>query len=197
MWEEAANRVNRGEISAKFKEGMESMFALSSKVTILKQVKGGIFDETLYGSIRKTDTAAQLAIPNVTHRRNADYFRASETLSALPVRDNSNNGIPLNTYAIQATYLTFLIDGAIAFYALTEHGLHLTDAAACSTLDFAVRFHEDEFDFQDFHLREMRTYSASRERTFSEALVWDLKGKLIASATQQCVLRPKKEKAKM
>ncbi|UZJ55771.1 hypothetical protein CBS101457_005091 [Exobasidium rhododendri] len=192
-------RMESGEIPLTIKDEFERSFTLSSKVTLSKIVKGDILHETVYGVMKRTDTPYQLATPDVTQRRNADYFKAKDTLTpTLSSSSPADGSLPMSEYALQASYLAFLIDGAIAFYPLVEHGLRLQDAGACSTLDFAVRFHEDELDFyRDYHLREIRTFCASRERTFNEALVWNLDGKLIASVTQQCIARPKKSTARL
>lgn len=190
LFTEVSDRVKRGELDAKVQERLLGTFALIDQVSTLRNVKGGIIEESVVGILRRKGTPYQVEVPDITKRRNVDYFKARETLTPIPANDDS---LPLNEEALQASYLAFLIDGALAFYPLIESGMALHDAGACSTLDFAIRYHDDETDyFNNFHLREMRTYCASRERTFNEALIWDLDGKLTASVSQQCVLRPKK-----
>jgi acyl-CoA thioesterase II len=193
----AEERAKSGKISQDSFKALTAVFGLSRKVSIGKQVTGGIFDETNYGITPRSDSGKQMAIPDVTQRRNVDYFKARDTLIPTESRDKDDGSLPLLAQAIQASYLAFVLDGALAFYPLSENGLALQDAGACSTLDFALRFHDDEYDMQDWHTREMRTYCADRERTFSEALLYNMKGKLVVSTTQQCVLRPKAVKANL
>lgn len=189
--DDVSERIQRGEVDERTQQMLEGTFGLSAKVTNAKLIKGGIFDETLFGIVPRTDTREQLAIPDVTQRRAADWFQAKETLTPPPVSAHAS-WLPTTAYALNASYLAFVADGALAFLPLSQHGLTLSDAAACSTLDFALRFHDDDLDFTRHHLREMRTHCAGRERTYSEAFVWDLDGRLVASMSQQCVLRPSK-----
>jgi acyl-CoA thioesterase II len=191
LWEVAEGRVKRGAMSERDFDALKFVFGLSRKVSTSKMITGGIFDETSYGIVPKRDTAKQLSTPDLTQRRNVDYFKARDTLVPTESKDKSDGSLPLMASAIQASYLAFVLDGALAFYPLSENGLALQDAGACSTLDFALRFHDDEYDLQDWHCREMRTYCADRDRTFSESLLYNLQGKLMVSTTQQCVLRSK------
>lgn len=191
-FEVADKRLKSGAVKERDVKGLKATFGLLNKVADCRNNKGDIFDETLTGIIGKSDTAQQKAIPDLTKRRNMDYFRSKETLE--PIKEEREGALPMMMSALQASFAGFMLDGALSFYPLTQSGLRLTDAGACSTLDFALRFHDDEFDLQEYHLREMRTYCADRNRTFNEALLWNKDGKLIASMSQQCVLRAKPAK---
>ena len=74
---------------------------------------------------------------------------------------------------------------------LSHNGMFLDDAGACSTLDFSLRVMVERLDLGKWHLRELRTNAGGGARTFSECDVWDEAGRLVASMSQQCVLRPK------
>lgn len=78
-----------------------------------------------------------------------------------------------------------------SFIPLSFSNLFLQDAGACSTLDFALRFHTDALDMNKWHMEEMRTITGDYGRTYSEGLLWSEDGKLVASMSQQSVLRPK------
>jgi acyl-CoA thioesterase II len=193
IFEAGDEKLKAGKVTRRQHQALRGTFSLLGKVAVCKNVKGSIFDETMLGIDAKSDTHQQQANPDVTQRRNADYLRAREILVPIIATTDS---LAMSSYAIQASFIGFMLDAALAFYPLSQQGLRLIDAGACSTLDFALRFHEDEYDLQEYHLREMRSYCANRDRTFSEALLWDKEGKLIASMSQQCVLRSKQSSIK-
>lgn len=184
--------VKSGDIPGEVLENdtYNAMFGIFKKVSENYLIKGDILRETLFGVVPKLNTAQQRNLPDLTQRRSADYLRAKETLKPISPSDGA---LPMTARSVQASFISFMIDGAIAFYPLVESGLGFSDYGACSSLDFAFRLHDDDYDFSQLHLREMRTYCGDRQRTFNEALVWNLEGKLIASVTQQSVLRPKSD----
>lgn len=195
VFEAADEKEKSGDRKAKEVQALKKTFGLLNKVSDCRNHKGDILDETLTGIVARSDTAQQKAIPDLTRRRNRDYFRSKETLKpAEVVHEDGKGALPMMLPALQASFAGFMLDGALSFYPLTQSGLSLIDAGACSTLDFALRFHDDDYDLQEYHLREMRTYCADRDRTFNEALLWNKDGKLIASMSQQCVLRAKPAK---
>ena len=53
----------------------------------------------------------------------------------------------------------------------------------------------DHLDCNNWHLREFKSTAASSGRTFYEGKVWDGKGRLVASFTQQDIARPKRRVA--
>jgi acyl-CoA thioesterase len=187
----AQDKQKAGTISSDTLREFQDSFGLSERVTDTRIVPGGIFAETLYGIDPRVDTKEQLEQPDVTKRRPADYFRSLYKLEGSTGAAQGDEAIPLRRYALQASYLCFTMDGALAFMPLSQHGLRLQDASACSTVDFAMRFHQEDLPVDaEYHLREMRTYSSAHERTFNEALVFDQSGtKLVASSTQTCILR--------
>ena len=94
----------------------------------------------------------------------------------------------------QLASLAFFMDGAISFAPLVFTGMFLDDAAACSSLDFALRVFSNDVRGEEWGLKEIRTYVGAGGRTFSEGRLWDEEGRCIASMTQQSILRPKKGK---
>lgn len=79
---------------------------------------------------------------------NYDWFKVkqslqptSKTQEKIPLRSDPNR-----SDAIDASLLTFILDGAIAFIPLTFSHRFLNHAKACSSLDFSLRFHLDDLD---------------------------------------------------
>jgi acyl-CoA thioesterase len=89
------------------------------------------------------------------------------------------------------------MDSAVSFTPLALSGMYLDDAAACSSLDFSLRIFSNRIAMEDWHLREWRTHASGEGRTFSESRVWDERGGLVASMSQQSILRAFPEKAKL
>ena len=67
-----------------------------------------------------------------------------------------------------------------------------------STLDFAIRFHIDELDANQWHLRESKSSTSNDQRNYIEEQLWQEKpGQefvLVATVTQSCVLRGVRQK---
>jgi acyl-CoA thioesterase len=57
-----------------------------------------------------------------------------------------------------------------------------------SSLDFALRIFT-KIDMNEWTLRERRTTRAGGSRSYTEGRLWNEKGELLASMTQQCILR--------
>ncbi|KAI5455975.1 thioesterase-like superfamily-domain-containing protein [Mariannaea sp. PMI_226] len=95
----------------------------------------------------------------------------------------------LSSAAENMAAMAFLMDGALSFLPLTHNHLWLEDAAACSSLDFALRIFTPDVNMESWHIKERTTSRAGYGRTFSEGNLWDDKGNLVASMTQQSILR--------
>lgn len=83
------------------------------------------------------------------------------------------------------------MDRGLAYIPADHSGYELLDASACATLDFALRIFRPQITLRNWHVSEQRTAVANKARAFSEGQVWDENGNLIASMTQQTMLRPK------
>ncbi|KAJ5155965.1 hypothetical protein N7492_008768 [Penicillium capsulatum] len=93
---------------------------------------------------------------------------------------------PLETEAENVAALAFYMDKGIAYLPARHNGHDLFEAQACATLDFSLRF-----DLRQWHVMEQETIVAGNARAFGEGRVWDESGSLLASMTQQTLLRPK------
>ncbi|KAB8264308.1 thioesterase-like superfamily-domain-containing protein [Aspergillus pseudonomiae] len=98
---------------------------------------------------------------------------------------------PLESEAEHISALAFYMDKGLAYIPANHSGYALTDASACATLDFSLRLFTHGIDLRQWHLTEATTSVAGNARAFSEGRVWDENGRLVASMTQQTLLRPK------
>jgi acyl-CoA thioesterase len=89
--------------------------------------------------------------------------------------------------------LAFLMDGGLAFLPLVHEKITMSDTHAWSSLDFALRLFRPKIHMNDWHIRERVSHAAGVGRTFSESRIWDEQGTLVASMTQQSILRLKPE----
>lgn len=101
--------------------------------------------------------------------------------------------VKLESSAANFAALAFLMDGALSFIPMTHGNMWFEDVGACSTLDFALRIFVPEVDMESWTLKERFTSRGGSARSYSEGRLWDDKGQLVASMTQQSILRPKKE----
>jgi acyl-CoA thioesterase II len=97
---------------------------------------------------------------------------------------------PSRSYTEQICTIAFHMDGAISFIPLTHNKLFLSDVKACSSLDFALRFFDNDPDFNNWHLREISTVTGGGGRTYSTSRLFNEAGKLVAEMSQQSIMRP-------
>ena len=134
----------------------------------------GVGGQNLLG-MAKTVQTTQEELP-LTERTSAEWLRSRHQL---------------NTVADHVSSVSYIMDGALSFIPLTHNHLFLDDAGACSSLDFALRFFDTEVNLNQWHLRELKTICGAEGLTYSESRLWNSGGRLVASMTQQSILRPK------
>lgn len=179
---ETASKLHAaGKVNKEFHDLYAKAFSVSASLFDVRPCLEGIFAQNLSG-LAKNLPHTQDDLP-LTSRTTADWFRSSEHL-------------PTPTDNLAA--LTFYSDGALSFCPLSFSHLYLDDSAACSSLDFALRFFRD-VDVNQWHLREISTHAGSEGRTFSECWIWDEQGRAVASMSQQSIMRvlPPQEKGKL
>lgn len=144
----------------------------------------GVGGQNLYGMAKHLKTS-QDELP-ITAKTSADWFKAREPESLAK---------PAENFAL----LGFIMDAAISFIPLTHNHQFLDDSAACSSLDFALRFFKggSNLRMQDWHLREVKTIVAAEGRTYSDSQIWDEQGNMVASMSQQSIMRVKPSNAKI
>lgn len=179
--ESAAALLATRKVDKESHDAYAKAFQVLSSLFEARPCPEGIFPQTLSG-LAKHLPHTQDNLP-ITSRTTADWFRSREHLP---------------TPTDNLTALTFYSDGALSFCPLSFSHLYLDDSAACSSLDFALRFFRD-VDVNQWHLREISTNAGSEGRTFSECWIWDEQGRAVATMSQQSIMRvlPQKEKAKL
>lgn len=177
--EAAANLLASGKISKSQHDAFAKTFAVNASLFTVHPCPEGIFAQNLTG-LAKTLPHSQDALP-LSSRTTADWFHSAT---------------PLATPIDHLAALAFYSDGALSFCPLSFSHLYLDDSAACSSLDFALRFFGD-VDLEKWNLREISTNAGSGGRTFSECWIWDEQGKAVASMSQQSIMRVLPEKGKL
>lgn len=129
-------------------------------------------------------------------RRSFDWLSMRDKIpSALgtdPVRPTRDvpDMLPIQPVIAHAASMAFALDGAMPFIPLGLAKKNLIEASAASTLEFATRFNSDILDMNQYHLREIKPIHAGWGRTYNEARLFDTRGRLVATCTQQGVLKP-------
>jgi acyl-CoA thioesterase II len=187
--EKIKNRVKNGDLNPNVENTYITNFKLFERLFDSKMPSGSPLTENVFG-IDKTRKISQDHLP-LTSKRTLDYFRSKRSLKAL-VSFPDTNTLPISSSCLNFASLAFAMDAIIAFVPLSLSHHFLPDVAACSSLDFALRFHTEIIDMGSWHLRELRTVVGDFGRTFNEARVWDESGRLVATMSQQDILRPHK-----
>jgi len=98
--------------------------------------------------------------------------------------------------ALQQCVLAYASDMGILDTATKPHGVNwFTGGVQMASLDHAMWFHEP-FDMEDWLLYSMDSPSASGARGFTRGEVFTRDGKLVASVTQEGLMRPREPKFK-
>jgi acyl-CoA thioesterase-2 len=98
--------------------------------------------------------------------------------------------------AMQQCVLAYASDMGILDTATKPHGVNwFTGGVQMASLDHAMWFHEP-FDMEDWVLYSMDSPSASGSRGFNRGEVFTRDGKLVASVTQEGLIRPRESKFK-
>ncbi|KAF7507671.1 hypothetical protein GJ744_010224 [Endocarpon pusillum] len=181
------DRVMDGALHPNVEKAYTANFRLFETLFEYKMPPDAPLSENVMG-IDKTRKTSQDHLP-LTSKRHLDYFRirqnTSSTFSPL-----DPDALPISSACLHFAALAFALDAAIAFIPLSLSHNFLPDVAACSSLDFALRFHIDVMDAGRWHLREIRTLVGDYGRTYNESRLWNEKGRLVATMSQQDILRP-------
>ncbi|KAJ4408318.1 hypothetical protein N0V91_003322 [Didymella pomorum] len=175
----AAQLLKDGKVGQQTHAAYTKAFTVTASLFECHPCPEGIFAQNLSG-MAKSLPHSQDSLP-LTSRTTADWFRSATPLSN-----------PIDNLAA----LTFYSDGALSFCPLSFTHLYLDDSAACSSLDFALRFFRD-VDVEKWHLREISTHAGSEGRTFSESWIWDEQGRAVATMSQQSIMRVLPAKGKL
>lgn len=168
--------TKRGDISEKRAQGFLKMFGVALEHFESRYCTNGVAGQNL-GGAAKTLSTTQEHLP-ISAKTSAEWQKTNVQLEGV------NNNMAA---------LAFLMDGALSFLPLSHGHLWFEDVAACSTLDFAFRIFTPDIDLNSWHLRERTTSRGGAGRTCSEGRLWDDKGNLVASTSQQSIMRLQKD----
>lgn len=173
------NLLKNGTVTEENIENGNKFFRLLGRFFQHRPCPESLWSQNLSGIAKHVKTTQDHL--SLTEKSSADWFRLLDTETAKG---------PAEHFAS----LALLMDVALAFIPLAHNHQFLEDAAACSSLDFALRFFKkgEELDMGKWHLREMKTINGAEGRTYSEAQIWTEGGDMVASMTQQSIMRAHK-----
>ena len=154
-------------------------FSANAELFESRYCTNGVSGQNL-GGVAKHAPTMQDNLP-ITSRTSAEWQRAL---------------CELKTPAENFAALAFLMDAALSFLPLTFMNMFLDDVGACASLDFALRMFTGDLRLQDWLLKERSTSRGGEGRTYSEGRVFDERGQMVASMTQQSIMRAKPEPKK-
>lgn len=166
--------IKEGKVTAKQFERFKAIFEGDERFFERRFPPESMATQNLNG-MAKAATTTQDHLP-ITARSSADWYRIREDLSS--EKD-------------QIASLLFLMDEMLSSLPLAHTHQFVDDVGACSTLDFAIRVFRPEVNLKQWHLCERTTSAAGYGRTFSEGRLWNEEGHMVASVTQQGIMRPK------
>lgn len=173
----AGSYRDRGVISTKEHDALIKTFKSSVEHFDTRYCLNGVAGQNLSGVARSLPTTQDKR--PLTDKLSAEWQRTWTPLPSTEVKHGA---------------LGFLMDGALSFLPLSHSHMWFDDVGACSSLDFALRLFVPVVDLGKWHLRERRTHRGGGGRTFSESRLFDESGNMVASMTQQSIMRGKAEK---
>ena len=176
--ENRQSSMERGIASKKVVQLHRTLFGLGDRFFDRRTCPEGVITQTLTGLADKGTPTTQDHL-SISSKTSSDYFRSKH---------------PLATPAQHASALAFVMDMGTSFLPLVHNGQSLTEVAAQSSLDFALRIFTNDVDLNTWSLREMSTVTGGDGRTYTEVQVWDSRGRMLCNMTQQSILRPKMAK---
>ncbi|CAF9941516.1 hypothetical protein IMSHALPRED_002764 [Imshaugia aleurites] len=171
--------MERGLISKETMQMHKQLFGLGERLFDQHPCPEGISTQNLIGMAKKGTSTTQDHLP-LPSKTSSDYFRSKHLLK---------------TPAQHISALAFVMDMGLSFVPLAHTEQALDEVAAQSSLDFALRIFTNEVDLNTWNMREWSTVVGGDGRTYTEVEVWDRDGKMLCNMTQQCILRPKMNKA--
>ncbi|CAM1501478.1 Fc.00g034620.m01.CDS01 [Cosmosporella sp. VM-42] len=170
---------DRGDVTGAQVQAFKQSFGVSADFFETRYCVNGVSSQNLAGSAKDVPTTQDNR--PITAKTSVEWQRTKQAL------DSAGGNLAA---------LAFLMDGALSFLPLTHNHLWFEDTAACSSLDFAFRVFTTDVKLDSWHLREKVTSRGGGGRTYSEGRLWDEQGNLVASMSQQSILRMKKDSAK-
>lgn len=170
--------VAQGKVNKKQAAVLTSTFGLMASYFEQRLLPEGHSSQKMLG-FAKHEPTTQDHLP-LTDKFSAEWLQAKTKMT---------------TQAENIAALAFNMDGGLSFLPLIHDDKFLDDAGDCSSLDFALRIFSPQVDLNSWHLKERKTIAGGHGRTYSEARLFDQKGKLVAIESQQGIMRPRRAKA--
>jgi acyl-CoA thioesterase II len=164
--------LDKGNITVDQGMAFTKTFAANADFFETRYCTDGVSAQNLAGAAKATITTQDDR--SITDKVSAEWQRALG---------------PLETSVENMSALAFLMDGALSFLPLTHNHMWFDDTAACSTLDFALRIFVPEIKMNEWCIRERKTTRGGGNRTYAEGKLFDKHGNLIASNSQQSIMR--------
>jgi acyl-CoA thioesterase II len=89
----------------------------------------------------------------------------------------------------QVAALAFGLDGGVSTLPLVHSDIRMEDITAIGSLDFALRVMQPVVDLTKWHLHQRSTSNGAGAITYGESRMWDSHGVMVASMSQQSILR--------
>ncbi|KAF7560226.1 hypothetical protein G7046_g3936 [Stylonectria norvegica] len=169
----------RGSVAKSESKQFSAAFGILDEYFETRVCTNGVSSQNLSGAAKNTVTTQDHR--HITAKETADW---QKTKAALISRSEN--------FAV----LAFVMDGGLSFLPLSHGHLWFDDVAACSTLDFSLRIFTADVKMDEWKLKEKTTSRGGAGRTYTEGRLWDERGHLVASMTQQSIMRPKKGSGK-
>lgn len=193
----------RGEMSAEMKTAYVKTFSAMAEYTVMKMPAEGIWGQNLWG-VDKGRKTTQDHLP-VPERTGYDWICSRGRLYFTESEQKAQTGVlPLSRSAISASFIAWFMDAALSFSGLSFSNRFLDDSSACASLDFSLRYHQEDVLFdalssgdsgdEQWFLRQIKSLQASWERSYNEGVLWQDMGKdqelrAVATMTQACIVK--------
>lgn len=81
----------------------------------------------------------------------------------------------------------------MSYLGLAHDNKSMEDASVTASLDFALRIFSNDVKPQEWHPPELKTIVGADGQIYSKAQLFECSGRIVASMTQQCMVRRKTE----
>lgn len=155
----------------------------------------GVFEQIKLGCSMHLQSD-QIHLP-MADRRSWDWAKYRKPL---PIQNSTTSDklLPPTKTASSAILFCHYLDTWSSMTIPWMVGVDWPQIEACATLDFAFRFHVDELDATQWHLRQNKANAANDQRNYVELQLWrEREGKdfeLVITLTELCILRGLKQK---
>lgn len=175
MEETRQHLLKCGLVSDSAVQSHRRIFGISERFFDRRPCPEGFNAQTLNAMAKKVTATTQdhLSLPS---RTSADHLQSKHLLK---------------TPTQHIVALAWLMGMGSSTIAPTHTGRSVEEVKAQSTLDFALRIFAKDLDLNAWSLKEYSTLTGGDGRTYAEGQLWDSRGKMLCSMTQQCILRPK------